>query len=202
MMRTMATSRDGFLDLPPASRAGIRPTLAAALAFIDGARADAFHAAELVTWLQASLVGPGLMPMPATVQEPGSGTIALATGPSPWTAAIETRLGRIVATARVRIGVTLSGLLASPVDDWFLTAAIFAGRVVRTSGERGASWQPAPRVTDRLSDIVLSLFAADALSHREEYEACLCVCAVCSRVVLRAGAPLRTRCEAHGEMRA
>lgn len=194
----MAAQRDGFEESPPCSRIGVRPILGAALAFLDAARAESLDAAALTAWIQASLVGPGLMPMPATVQEPGSGTIALATGPSPWAAAVEVRLARVVSAARVRVGVTLSGLIASPADDCFLTAAIFAGRVVRASGERGATWQPAPRASDRLSDVVLSLFAADALAHREEYDACLCVCAVCSRVALKALAPVRTRCEAHG----
>jgi hypothetical protein len=197
----MAPQRDGFLDPPPGSRIGVRPTLGAALAFLDAARAESMNAADLVHWLQASLVGPGLMPMPGTVQEPGAGTVALAPSPGPWAAAVETRLGRVVATARVRIGITLSGLLAKPADDRFLAAAIFAGRVARTSGARGSVWQAAPRASDRLSDVVLSLFAADVLSHREEYDACLCVCAVCNRVALRAGALVQTRCGEHGGVR-
>jgi len=194
----MAADHDGFADLPPGSRTGVRRSLGAGLAFMNGGSGGSFRHAELTAWLDASLVGPGLMPLPTNVQEPGTGTVTLATGPSPWAAAMEVRLDRIVGAARVRVAVTLSGLLAKPADDRFLTAAIFAGRVVRVSGDRGSTWQAAPRDSDRLSDIVLSLFAADALSHREEYDARLCVCSVCDRVGLRADAPQRTRCALHG----
>ena len=77
-----------------------------------------------------------------------------------------------------RVVVTLRGLLASPSDDRFLQAALFAGRIKRDKGE----WQARPAETERLSDIVLSLFVVDILSHRDFHEKNLCVCDVCGRL--------------------
>jgi hypothetical protein len=196
----MAPERDAREEPSHTSGVVVRPVLSAGLAFVDAARAETLHVRELTRWLQAWLVGPGLMDMPATLHEPGAGTISLPPGSSgAWGMALDARLARIVAAARVRIAVTLSGLVASPVDDRFLAAAIFAGRVERTSGEHGSTWRSTPKATDRLSDVVLSLFAADALSNREEYDACLCVCDVCGRITFRPDALARTRCDLHEE---
>ncbi len=203
MNHKMAPARDAFGAPSNASGVLVRPLLAAGLAFVDAATADALHARELVAWFSRWLVDPGTMPAPASVHEPGAGMVSLAAVAESRSAsgvlaeALETRLGRIVATARVRVGVTLGGLLTTPVDDRFLAAAIFAGRVQRTSGDQGSGWRATPKGTERLSDVVLSLFAADALANREEYEACLCVCGVCSRVAFRPGEVDRTRCPLH-----
>jgi hypothetical protein len=182
----------------------VRPVLAAGLAFLDlaveAARAAKIRGGDITAWLKAWLVNPGLMPMPPTVQEPGAGTVAVGTASSgAWATGTDARLCRIVAAASGRVTLTLGGMLASPVDDRFLSAAIHSGRVTRTSGERGPTWRASPSITDRLSDVVLSLFAADALSNRDEYDACLCVCDVCGKVALRPGQLARTRCEEHEE---
>jgi hypothetical protein len=197
----MAPERDNLEQPPRASGVVVRPVLSAGLAFVDAARESSFHARELTRWLHAWLVTPGLMEMPATIHEPGTGTVSLvpdgAGSAGAWAGALDARFSRIVATARTRIEATLSGLVASPVDDRFLAAAIFARRVERTSGEHGSTWRATPKAEDRLSDVVLSLFAADALSNREEYDACLCVCDLCGRIAFRPDALARNRCEAH-----
>ena len=98
-----------------------------------------------------------------------------------------------MAMTRWRVIVTLRGLLASPADDRFLQAAIFAGRVRRPQSE----WLAEPRDTDALSDIVLSLFAIDVLSHREFHEQNLCVCDVCGRISYNPKATSRAGCADH-----
>jgi hypothetical protein len=203
MVRKMPPERDGFPT--PARRSGVmaRPLVAAGFAFTDAASADSLHARELVAWFSAWFVEPGVMPLPASVHEPGAGMVSLALIAQSKRAsghvdeALEARLGRIVTAARTRVGTTLAGLLASPADDRFLSAAIFASRVERSSSSQGSVWRPTPRGTERLSDVVLTLFAADILGNREEYDACLCVCSVCGRVALRTGALDRTRCLEH-----
>ena len=183
---------------PPGSRIILRPALAAGVAFMDGGRDGAFGHEELLSWIEQFLVAPGLMPMPDSVQEPGVGTITLEDAPnSAWAASREVRAGRIASTARVRVAVHLAGLIASPVDDRFLSAAIFGGRVQRVPGDGGASWRAQPIAEERLSDIVLSLFAADALGHREDYARELCVCEVCGRVRFTRDAVIRSRCAHH-----
>jgi hypothetical protein len=176
----------------------VRPLLAAGLGFLEVARAEPARVADLAGWMRRWVVAPGLMPMPGNVFEPGTGIVPLGTGTSgPFAAALDLRVSRLLTVSRVRVAVSLGGLLASPSDDRFLSAAIFTGRVERASGDRGAAWRAAPKVTDRLSDIVLGLFAADVLSNREEYDACLCVCDLCGRVALQPGRLSRTRCEQH-----
>ena len=178
---------------PSASRTLMRPALAGALAFIEGAQDRTLDARGLTAWLTTYLVKPGTITMPGTVQEPGVAVVSLREMPTgAWAPAFEDRLRTIVGAARVRISVSLQGLLATPPDDRFLTTAIFAGRVDRLAG-----WRPKLKGTERLSDMVLAILAADILAHREEYDASLCVCAICGRVSLRRHAPVRTRCEQH-----
>jgi hypothetical protein len=201
MTRLMA-ERDDLECGRLASGVMVRPLLAAGLAFVDGARVESFHSRELSAWLKAWLVLPGLMAMPTTVSEPSVGTVALGSAISgAWAAGTDARLVRIVAAARARVTATLAGLVATPVDDRFVAAAIFSGRVQRSSGSNSGrargSWLPKPAATDRLSDIVLSVFAADVLSNRDEYDASLCVCDVCGRVALDPTRLSSTLCEEH-----
>jgi hypothetical protein len=171
----------------------MRPTLVGPLAFVDGARDEALDARALTAWFEAHLVKPGHMATPATVQEPGIGVVSLRELPTgAWAAAFEERLGSIVRAARLRVSLSLQGLLATPVDDRFLTAAIFAGRV-----DRSAQWRPKLKGTERLSDVVLAMFAADILMHRDEWDASLCICSICGHIALSRTAPSRTRCAQH-----
>jgi hypothetical protein len=186
--------------LPPQPTSGVlvRPLLAAGLAFMEAVPRNAFRIADAVVWFESYLVMPGLMPMPATIQEPAAGVVPIGEASSGgWITSLEARQARVATTARTRVAVVLGGMCASPRDDRFLAGCIAAGRVTRTSGDRGPSWRPSPTVADRLSDVVLSLFVADILSHREEYETNLCVCDLCARVSLTPGAEIRTRCDQH-----
>ena len=183
---------------PPGSRVIVRPPLAAGMAFMNAAREGALGYRQVVSWMEQFLVEPGLLSMPASVQEEGIGTIVVEEAPNgPWATAREVRAARIVSTARVRVAVQLTGLISRPVDDRFLAGAIFSGRVQRVWGEHGASWRPTLVADERLSDVVLSLFVADILANREDYESQLCVCDVCGRVSFSKGAVIRTRCAQH-----
>lgn len=187
-----------------AARGGsaLRPYLGAGLAFVDAACAETLRASELSGWFSTWLVSRSIMAAPPSVHEAGAGMVSLAAiaqsraGSGLVADTLETRLARIVAAARVRVGVVMSGLVAKPVDDRFLNSTVFAGRVERMS-EKIAIWRPTPKATDQLSDIVLSLFAADALAHREEYDSSLCVCGVCGRIAILQGTAERRRCHLH-----
>src|SRR6185369_15612088 len=85
--------------------------------------------------------------------------------PSDKVARIEV-LPKLLAMTSLKTVFTLRGLLASPMDDRFVQAAIFSNRVQRLKG----TWLARPPMTAFLSDIVLSLFVVDVLSQRDFYE--------------------------------
>jgi hypothetical protein len=170
-----------------------RPALACAIAFLDAVQQDALDAPALNAWFDTHLVKPGVLAHPPTVQEPGVGVVSLRDLPaSTWAASYDDRLRAIVRAARLRVSLSLQGLLATPPDDRFLTSAIFAARVVRE-----VHWRAKLKGTERLSDIVLAVLAADILTHRDEYDAALCVCTICGQVSLSRNAKLRNRCAVH-----
>ncbi len=191
----MAAARR-ITDPSPASRRAGRTALVAGLGFMALTGDERTRFGDLVTWLADYVVGPGLAPSPVSAHEPSVGSVNFEEVPSrpggPG-GARDKRAGRIVGTARVRVAMRLSGLLARPPDDRFLAEAIFAGRVQRAGGV----WSAAVAPDERLSDLVLALFAADVLSHREDYDARLCVCEICGDVSLRDDAETRTRCAQH-----
>jgi hypothetical protein len=185
---------------PPVPTSGVlvRPLLAAGLAFMDAVPKGAFRIRDAVGWLEGYLVAPGLMPMPSTIQEPAAGVVPIGEASTGgWVTSLEARMSRVANTARTRVAVVLGGLCANRPDDRFLAGAIAAGRVSRMSGDHGPAWRPSPAATDRLSDVVLSLFVADILANREEYDANLCVCDLCAKVSLTPNAEIRTRCAQH-----
>ena len=105
---------------------------------------------------------------------------------------------RVVELARDRVVVTMRGLLATPPDDRFLHSAIYTGRVQRRTDEHGAEvWTPCLDDGGSLSQWVLSLFASDALSHRERYDESLSVCEVCGTIGFDLESRSRHRCAVH-----
>jgi hypothetical protein len=136
------------------------------------------------------------MPPPSTVHEALVGTLPL--DPVPVQSAPHSaNLPKLLAMARSRVLVTLRAFLASPPDDRFLHAAIFAGRVQRVSIGKQPLWAARPEETDKLSDIVLSLFAADILMHRESYESDLCICDRCGKISFHLRIAGRYGCSEH-----
>jgi hypothetical protein len=180
--------------IPKAARP--RRALIAGLAFLEGSADPGWSARGVRDWFDQHLVEPGHMRAPAAITEPGAGRASLLESDAdPLTSS--SIVPRLVAGARLRTITALRGLNASPTDDRFLSAAIFAGRVQRLRGRSESYWVPQPEPTAPLSGIVLSLFAVDVLSHRDEYEKRLSVCDICDRITFQDGALRRTSCPAH-----
>jgi hypothetical protein len=191
----------GTRDAPGASQTPApsdRGELFAGITFVEGSRSG-WGAWDLTGWFEDNLVVPGRMTRPSIVAEPGVGVIALdprspVASRATLTAA---ELPRLVTAARDRVVTTLRCFICVPSDDRFLSAAIFAGRVARGRDSGEAVWSARPSESDRLSDIALSLFAADVLMHREFHEANLCVCEVCGRVSFTPAVVSRNGCREH-----
>ncbi|WP_437655464.1 hypothetical protein [Sorangium sp. So ce1182] len=173
------------------------PSLAGALQFMQ-VTTRPWEPHELAAWLHEHVVAPGWMRAPRALREPGAETVELA--------GIDERhreVAALVERARRRVALALLDFVAPNPDGGFLRAALYSARV-RWSvvGER-SGWLPAPRESDLLSDIVLSLFAAEILSDAELYRGHMTVCAGCGRVAFAQEARPRSagcpRCD--GEVR-
>lgn len=174
-----------------------RDALVAALKFLDRATQRSLDVTTLDAWFQRYLVGTGWMPWPGQVSERSIGSVALAPG-SGATPEIAARCEAIVQAARTLVVMTLRGFIGPTGDDRFLAAAIFRERVQRDSRGMMAAWVPRPAIDDPLSEIVISLFAADILGNRDSYERALGVCRVCGRVGFDPAGAERPRCPLHG----
>lgn len=189
-----------FRSLAPAQATSAssmnRAELLAGLAFLESSHNPSWDAPGLCAWFDEHLVQTGCMMTPVVVTEVSAGTVALH-GSSAQGIASHSRLPTVLTAARIRVITAIRGLLASPIDDRFLTAAIFTGQVRRTRIDRANRWVVRPEPTSTLSSIVLSLFAADVLAHRETYDRSLSVCDSCDRVTFVAATESRTSCAAH-----
>ena len=173
-----------------------RTPLLAGLTFVEAATSG-WTARDLLLWLGSSAVLFGWPGAPVSVTDGAVGTIALHPGSrvaAERVARLED-LPKLLAMARWKAVTTLRGLLSG--NDGFLKGAIFKGHVQRDT--RAASWLSRPRETDLLSDIVLSLFAADILAYREFHEDNLCVCDVCGRISYNPRGTTRGGCAEHLE---
>lgn len=168
--------------------------LSAALTFIEGSGAG-WRDADVVQWFLEHLVVPGRMAPPAGIHEPPMGMVPLDLPDDDDGGGRSTE--RTLEMARARALKVLRAFIAAPPDDGFLKSAIYAGRVQRRRLDGRAAWVARPSETDSLSDIVLSLFAADILTNRDFHEAMLCVCDVCGRMSFDPVKTTRSRCPAH-----
>lgn len=188
-------------SIPPPAMALLtsrnRHALVAALTFLERATLRTLDMGALDAWLQRYLVGTGWMRWPGQVSERRLGGVALVPG-SAATPELAALCESIIQEARAAVVITLRGFIAAECDDRFLSAAIFRERVERDSRGMMAAWVPRPRATDPLSEIVLSLFAADILGNRESYDRAMGVCRVCGRVGFDPAGGERPRCPAHG----
>jgi hypothetical protein len=172
---------------------GDRLGLLGGLGFIESSTSG-WGPRELLAWFTTYGPALGRSGPPASVTEGVVGTIPL--GGAKITAERLARLDelpKLLAMARWRVVVSLRGMVASPPDDRFLQAAIFAGRVRREQ----SLWVARPQESDTLGDIVLSLFVADILTNRDFHEQNLCVCEVCGRVSYSPQLTTRTGCTDH-----
>jgi hypothetical protein len=168
------------------------------LLFIERVAAGNLGPVELGEWIEEHLVSVGRMPRPASVSQPGVGTFHLEPPADPATTPPQCSLAELLAAVRTKVVAAVRGMIMTPPDDRFLAAAIFKERVERVRVGDKMAWVARPRVDDALSDIVLSLFAADVLGNREVYEQRLCVCEICGRVSFaEAAAVPRWGCTEH-----
>jgi hypothetical protein len=184
-----------------------RWALAAGVEFLDGAASGSWGISGLRAWFHQHLVEPGHMVAPGSVHEPPAGVLTVWSrgASSPPTTVNPATL---LAKTRSNVLAALRGFLGVPADDRFVKAALFSGRVQRStvpppsSGSAprsmsSASWVPRPDPTAPLSALVLSLFAVDALTHRERWERNLSICDVCGRVGFVESPDRRRTCHAH-----
>lgn len=196
--RRMATSPTAVTAaaMPAHSAFESRPALVAGLGFLAASVTPGWGVRGLRDWFTEHLVEPGYMRAPIVITEPSAGSIVLHASDEEAVAS-QAALPRVLAAARIRITSALRGLIASPTDDRFLAAAIFAGRVRRRRVQSESQWEAQPEATAPLSGVVLSLFAVDVLAHREEYDRRLCVCDVCNRVTFQDDELRRKSCPDH-----
>jgi hypothetical protein len=173
-----------------------RPELLAGLAFLEGSRNHHWGIDGLRDWFDEHLVKTGAMMSPVVVTELSAGTVALH-GSSSHGLASQSNLPRILIAARIRVLSGLRGLLATPIDDRFLTGAIFTGRVRRLRTAGATRWVVRPEPTATLSGTVLGMFAVDVLSNREVYDRSFTLCEVCDRVTFQQSPRTRTSCPEH-----
>ncbi|WP_437586469.1 hypothetical protein [Sorangium sp. So ce1000] len=167
-----------------------RRALLAALTFVGKPPRSA---AALESWFEKHLVSAGRMQRPAYVAEGFSKRVAL--GPQVPADRGASEIEALVDAARLRVLASLRAFMPPATNDRFLAAAIDGGRV-RCAGGPGP-WEPCPHEEDLLSDIVLSLFAADILNFREFHDAYLCVCKTCFRIDFDPSQSGRTGCPEH-----
>jgi len=171
-----------------------RFALLAGLSFVEGA-ISGWQARDLLEWFKTYGKAMGRKAPPPSVTDAVVGSLPLTPGAILVgdKVARPDALPKLLAMSRWRVVVTLRGLLATPCDDRFLQAAIFSDRVRRDK----SAWVAQPRDTDLLSDIVLSLFAVDVLTHRDFHEQNLCVCDVCGRISYNPSVTTRAGCGDH-----
>ncbi|KYF81587.1 hypothetical protein BE11_24245 [Sorangium cellulosum] len=173
------------------------PSLAGALQFMQ-VTTRPWEPHELAAWLLEHVVAPGWMRAPRALREPGAETVELC--------GLDERhreVAALTARARERVALALLDFVAPNPDGGFLRAALYSARVRWTVVGGRSGWLPAPRESDLLSDIVLSLFAAEILSDADLYRSHMTVCTGCGRVAFTQEARPRSagcpRCD--GEVR-
>ena len=174
-----------------------------ALAFTDGSKAG-WITSDLVTWTKEHLIVPGRFSvrdgLGHNVFEHGVG--ALTVNRSLSSAVIlcgrtTSQVPGLVAAARERVLKVLRDTVRTG-ETGFVNAALYEGRVSRERGPDGRSvWHTYVTENDALSDQVLALFAADALTFPSDYEHGIAVCDVCGVVSFLQSAVSRYGCVSH-----
>jgi hypothetical protein len=173
-----------------------------ALVFAEGARSG-WIASDLIAWMNEHLIAPKRLDTRDgrvhQVVEHGCPTIVF-NGATPITPAIRTQTASqvpsLVASARERVIHALRATVRTG-ETSFVNTALYAGRVARERGPLSKPhWHDYVTEDDALSDQVLALFAADALTHPVDYERNIAVCDVCGAIVF-SQSPSRHGCEAH-----
>ncbi len=181
----------------------IPTTRQSALAFTEGVRGG-WLASDLAVWIEDHLLQPNRLVLrkPGTVQvvEPRVGTVVLGRERPTSSAARAQSAVQVVSllvAARDRIVRTLKASVDSD-DARYIHAALYAGRVSRERGPDGrAEWCVYLTEDVPLSDQVLALFAADALTNPTDHTNELSVCEVCGAIEFSAAGGARRGCAIH-----
>lgn len=187
---TDATMTDFRATLPTASECR---GLLAGLVFLDGTLSGTWRASDLADWFGEHLVERRLMKRPRVILEPRLPPLLL----DPRAETTKEDVDHLISRARSRVLDAVRGFAGATAHDGFLNAAIFSSRVQRRKVDNIPRWVPLPHESDFLSDIVLSLMAADVLMDREYYRSHISVCEVCERVALEAHPDRVGRCFQH-----
>jgi hypothetical protein len=143
----------------------------AALAFVEGV-GQLGTPESLRAWLESEVRPNGWADELDVVREPDHEPIRLGREVD------RDALRALLRDARANVVTALRGLVWRPVEDTWIADAVGRGHVLESGGRRAVR-VPAGR---SLSELVLALLAADALTRRRLYDERLCVCSVCSRV--------------------
>jgi len=201
--RSMALAED-VPTFTPAADPMRRAALVAGLAFLEGAQMGRLDRAGLFAWFEELLAPLDIEP-PTIVHEGGTGHVALTQPRRGESKVLDAMIVQVVEIARAKVVSAVRSLLSpEPIED-FLALAVSSGRVdqgpaLSSGRHRGVSWVPTPTGEERLSSIVLSLFAADVLNHREQWALDSRICSDCGRVSFDRAAPSSCRCEADGTL--
>jgi hypothetical protein len=180
----------------PSGTRGDRRALLGALFLLEASTTWSMTVSDLVVWFDEYLVIPGFMRRPARVYE--HGTLHVYLERSVIRPSQEVTLRNMLNVTRKEVCAVLEGFVEVPHDDRFLTFFVATTRVSMSQSGIKSYWRPQPRHTDRLSDIVLSLLAADILSNRRLYEDRLSVCNECGRLSFRQNQAQNQICPKHG----
>jgi hypothetical protein len=162
----------------------------AGVEFVEGVR-KGWQGDDFLLWCRRRLFLRGavrlLVPASGRIHlfEPGADRVGVPVSPSERIdPAHAIPLGRLLEASRARVVSTLAGMLGSPLDDRFVSAAIYAGRVRRARGDSGETgWEP-------------SLTEGEPLSTWDRH---LHVCEVCGSVAFGLGGN-RRRCGEHRDI--
>ena len=169
---------------------GSRAAIAGGVAFLEAGERE-WSNVDLVAWLDEHLVRPGYMLRPHTIRERETPPVDLQAD------SVCADVSALVQRSTQRVLRALRGIVPPSSDDRFVNGAIYSGRVRRSTVEGAASWVASPRVDDFLSEMVLSLFAADVLADGDYYASHMCLCFACGRLTFQRHPSRRTACEAH-----
>jgi len=176
-----------------------RQALVAGLAFMEGALAGSLDRDGLCAWFD-ELLEAFEAETPASVRETGAASAPLRLPPRRDHQAAEGMLAQVVEAARANVSSALRSLQGSDACQRFVLEAVREGRVQEREiwPERQTRWMPVIDSRQSLSAVVLSLFAADFLNHREQYARDLRVCPDCGRASFDRSAPTPCACQTHG----
>ena len=173
-----------------------------ALAFTEGTRTG-WIASDLCAWIEEHLIVPERMAVRdgrvSLVREHGVGAVSLIDKAAGRRERVRTssQVPVVIAAARDRVVQALRGTVRSG-ETGFVNAALYAGRVSRERGSDGCPhWFVYVSEDDALSDQVLALFAADALTSPTDYETEIAVCDACGAVSFGTGTSSRRGCPTH-----